>query len=608
MSYITFFHHDYWFEYDGIYYLHQGEEVLKGNGENTKLIGATIVGPIIYASVNSVIEDGFLTLKLFALFGGTAIVFISYFIIKNIFGEKIAIISQILIAFNARFILLTTLAINEQLPLMFIFLSLYFMTKKELRIKEIILIGIFLGISFSIRYQALFVFVAFLIFLLIRNKNFKINLKHIGLVVIVFFTVSSPLFLYNYSTHGSIIDSDPNFYILQSKFQTPEWRETLLEASAQEKNISGIFLDLNLFLKNYAYNLFYHNSNSLFNFNTWVNLSIIPIIPYLGIIPVFLGLMYILKIKMTKTTISIILSSIFATSIAIILFGEINSHFFAIIVIPALVLGIIQIQKIEKQMLPLLVLSVIFFIGISIMPINRSDQLFSMWLIVPIFTTLCLTEIIPKGISKLRKNNSKIKKSSTKIVILLIVLVLLTNAVFSYRAVLVYFYNDMPTDIRTEISKFITIEPRNQAGTEIKVIGDILAKQPGIENSYVMSDSVAYSYYSNSKYLFTSFQEGKKGDPIEKFITRENWSEYDIYFSNLNSHPPDRRNIYKPMPDYIVYHEPSKNYVDNPWDKERKQYEDLKVLADSTNPKIPSNFEFLYKDNKTGIVVYKINH
>ena len=111
---------------------------------------------------------------------------------------------------------------NEQLPLMFIFLSLYFMTKKELRIKEIILIGIFLGISFSIRYQALFVFVTFLIFLLIRNKNFKINLKHIGFVVIVFFTVSSLLFLYNYLTYDSIIDSDPYFYILQSKFQKPE--------------------------------------------------------------------------------------------------------------------------------------------------------------------------------------------------------------------------------------------------------------------------------------------------------------------------------------------------------------------------------------------------
>ena len=67
-GYITFFHHDYWFEYDGIYYLNQGNEILKGNGENVRLIGATIGGPVIYSSVNSIIDDGFLTLKLFALF------------------------------------------------------------------------------------------------------------------------------------------------------------------------------------------------------------------------------------------------------------------------------------------------------------------------------------------------------------------------------------------------------------------------------------------------------------------------------------------------------------------------------------------------------------
>ncbi len=311
---------------------------------------------------------------------------------------------------------------------------------------------------------------------------------------------------------------------------------------------------------------------------------------------------------MTKITISIILSSIFATSIAIILVGEINIHFFAIIIIPALALGIIQIQKIEKQILPLLILPVIFFMGISIVPIPRADQLLSMWLIVPIFTTLCLTEIIPKGLSRLRKNNLKIKKSSTKIVILLIVLVLLTNAVFSYRTILVYFYDDMPTDIRTEISKFITIEPRNQAGTEIKVIGDILAKQPGIENSYVMSDSVAYSYYSNSKFLFTSFHEGKNGEPIIKFITRENWSEYDTYFSNLNSHPPDRKNEIKPIPDYIIFHKLNKPETGNFSDKEQNQYVDLIILLEPTNPEIPNNFELLYIDKKKEIVIYKINH
>ena len=607
-GYITFFHHDYWFEYDGIYYLNQGNEILKGDGENVRLIGATIGGPVIYSSVNSIIDDGFLTLKLFALFGGTIIIFVSYFIIKNIFNEKIAIVSQLLIAFNARFMLLTTWSMNEQLPLVFIFISFYFMTKRKIERKDIILIGVFLGLAFSIRYQAMFVLIPFVIFLLIRDKNYKKNLACVGLVTIIFFAIASPVFVYNYTTYGKIMDSDPNYYILQSKFQTDEWRESLLDAAAKEENISGIFLDFDLFLKNYFYNLFYHNPNSLFNFNTWVNLSIIPIIPYFGIIPIIMGLIYVLKIKISKKILLTTIISFIITSITILGFGDIEYHFFALVIIPILSMGVIQIRKIDKQILPFLILSVIFFIGISIVPLIRAEQLFSMWIIIPILTSICLTEVIPKGISKIRKNDSKIKSTSTKVVVILLVLILITNVGFSYRTFTVYFYDDMPSDFETEISKFFMNEEKNQFGSELKEVGDILSKQPGIENSYVMTDTIAYSYYSNSKFLFTSFQEGKEGDSLNEFITRENWSEYDTYFSNINSHPPDRKNENKPMPDYIVFHKLDEIHGEGIVGKEKNQYNDLIILLEPTNPKIPNNFELIYIENKTGTYVYKINH
>jgi hypothetical protein len=607
VGYISFFHHNYWFEYDGIYYLHQGEEVFRGNGENTRLYGATITGPVIYHSVNLILNDGFLTLKLFALLGGTTIIFVSYCIVKNIFNVKIAIITQLLIVFNARFILQSTWALNEQLPLVFTFLSLYFMTKKEIKMKDIVIIGILLGISFSIRYQAIFVLIGFLIFLLIRNKGYKINLKHILIIVIIFFVTVSPLLLFNYSTYGSIMDSDPNFYILQSKFQTPEWRNVIQDASANEEKISGIFLNFELFLENYFYNLFNHNPNSLFNFNTWVNLSIIPIIPFIGIIPVVIGLTYIFKIEAKKISMCIIIISIIITGAIILLFGDIEKHYFAIIIIPILILGSLHIKKIEKQLIPILIISVIFFMGISVVPIHRADQLFSMWIIIPMLTAISITEVIPKIIFKVKKNKSEIKESSTKIIILILIIILVTNAVFSYRTMLVYFYGDMPEDIKTEISKIISVTPQNQVGTEIKLVGDILKKQTGIKNSYVMADSVAYSYYSDSKFLFTSFQEGQKGDSISNFLTRENWSDYEIYFSNINSHPPDRKNKINPIPDYIIFHKLSKVYTDSPWDKEEKQYDDLKILLDPANPKIPKNFKLLYLNNKTGIVLYKLN-
>lgn len=38
------------------------------------------------------------------------------------------------------------------------------------------------------------------------------------------------------------------------------------------------------------------------------------------------------------------------------------------------------------------------------------------------------------------------------------------------------------------------------------------------------------------------------------------------------------------------------------------QFRDLEILFDPENTNIPNNFELIYKSNKTGTVVYKINH
>ena len=80
-AYVSFFHHNYWFESDGIFYLNWGNEILRGNGENVVLTNAQAGGPIIYAYLTSIFDDGFIVLKSIALLGSTGIVFLSYFIV-----------------------------------------------------------------------------------------------------------------------------------------------------------------------------------------------------------------------------------------------------------------------------------------------------------------------------------------------------------------------------------------------------------------------------------------------------------------------------------------------------------------------------------------------
>ena len=136
------------------------------------------------------------------------------------------------------------------------------------------------------------------------------------------------------------------------------------------------------------------------------------------------------------------------------------------------------------------------------------------------------------------------------------------------------------------------LEKRSLKFTEI---GYVLSQESNIQSKYVMSDSLNYPYYSNSKSIIVRFNEGSENDSISSYISRENWSLYEITFSNIQSHPPDRYNKINPSPDYLVY------------DKKDRDIKNLQILSEPKNPGIPSNFELIYVSNKTGVTVYKIH-
>ena len=231
---------------------------------------------------------------------------------------------------------------------------MYFITKKSIKLSDIIIVGSLLGISFMIRYQAVLVFFAFLIFLLIYNKKIHRNFSHIILMGVFFLVFSSPLIIYNYETHGTILDSNGNYILSQSsKFQTSEWHNQMEHFVVTEQGTTaGIFLDFDLFLKNYFYNLFYHNPDRLFSFGILDNISIIPLIPFAGLIPAVGGLIYCLKLNLNKTNLAILLSIPPITTFFVFLLGDISIHFFAIIIIPLVALGIVNIRNIQKNLLP----------------------------------------------------------------------------------------------------------------------------------------------------------------------------------------------------------------------------------------------------------------
>ena len=254
------------------------------------------------------------------------------------------------------------------------------------------------SISFWFRYQSVVILISFLIFLLIFERDKILKLKNIVLTTVPFILMTSPVLAFNYFNFGNSSTFNTVMYLIfQSKFQTQDWHEKL-ETMFDQGVISAINLDPFLFFKNYFYNLFFHSPDQLFkfSFDSFESLSIIPIFPFLGMIPVFGGFLYLTKTKISKNQIITMILSIFVAILLIQFFGDIEYHFMLLVLIPFAVIGISNIKKIPDNVIFLILLSVIFVSVISIIPIHRSYQLFPIWLILTALSSVFLIKGIPE--------------------------------------------------------------------------------------------------------------------------------------------------------------------------------------------------------------------
>ena len=600
LSFVSLTYHNIWHEADGIFFLNFGQQILDGSGENVRITDAHPGGSVFYAFINSFIQDGFFTTKIISLLSGTGIVFLTYFIIRNFCDERTALVGQL---FTAVFVPLTTLSIlafNELLMLFLITCSMYFITKNQLKYSDILFVGLVLGLSFMIRFQPVAILISFVIFLLIRNRKFRVNILSVILLIVIFLIASSPVLAYNYQTYGKVFDANQAKYLMGAAiYSTPEWKDNLfnLYISGDGSIFDTFLLDPDLFLKNYFYTLSNTVPDRLFNFNSWPSFSIIPIFQYIGFIPILGGLLYLQKIKLNKLTITTLSVTALFTIFFITLFGELHIHFFSIIIIPLLAISLLHLKNIEKNFWPLLISLIVFPLILSIVPFQRTF----------------FVEVIPKIYEKfLSIKKKKFSKSTQRITKLVIILVIVINLGVSFRSIDFWiFEQEENEDHANFLSEFLEIIDRNEfleRGYEHKLIGNILAEQPGIEDSFVMSSTPIITYYANSKLLYTTFTEGAKNDPLEKYFTRENWSLNDLHESNMFSNPSDRNNLQNPIPDYVVYYPFAKTNPVDPTIYDRTQVSDLWILSDPENPKIPSNFELIYKSTVSQFIVYKIHH
>ena len=559
--YVAFFHNTSWIvDQDGMGLLHAGEEILKGNAKNVKLFDAPYGGPIFFGFLNSFFDEGFSVMKMISVLSGSGAVFISFYILNNIVKPKTALLGQIFFAFHPFVGFFSIQADIDMFPVFFIMASLYFITKKDLNYSDIILSIILVGIAFMIRTQAIAIFITIIIFLIIRYKdNIRKNSLLFLLAITIFVITLSPLMYFNFSTYGVIFDHDASFYLqFNSVYQTPEWKDQITEiATNGDGTLAAIFTDFDLFTKNYIHNLFYNSPSKFFNFFDRINISPIPVVPFLGMIPILGGLAYIVKTFK---------------------------------------------KNYGKNILPLLLLPLVFCLIVSIVRLTAGEQFLMIWISIAMLTAIFFSEFVPSKIFKQNHNNGNHTLSThTKKKILLfslIVLILLSNFGYSYvlyRATSSY---QAFENISTEIELLLKPELMTRSENVVNEIWGKISADPDIKNRYVMAPQMYFIPYGEGKALFAHFNEGPIDDTIENYITRNNWKYTELFHSNIHSFPMDRLDLNHPIPKYIIH-------VDRSFGKE--QHDFIKILNDPSNAKIPSNFENIYFSKELGISVYKIN-
>jgi hypothetical protein len=194
--------------------------------------------------------------------------------------------------------------------------------------------------------------------------------------------------------------------------------------------------------------------------------------------------------------------------------------------------------------------------------------------------------------------------------LIVISLILLINIGFAFSLILSSFYQSEGEDDTkyATIISFFSGEITSSE-TEFTKIVNLLKQDKNIETKTIMGFSPAYSFHTNSKFIFTSFNEGLGDDTIKDFITRENWSEFEYWFSAINSVPP-HKDVKHEIPDYLIYH-----FLDTvvdlgtTWYNTDQDFYIHSLLVDHEDENLQKFLKPIYfsKTSNGGVIVYEIS-
>jgi len=133
--------------------------------------------------------------KILALFFSIGYIYFSYLIAKELFSEKVAIISSIMIMFSPIFFFFSSFAMTGIIATFFILVGFYLLIKKKY-----FLSGLFFSLGFMTRFLVLFAVVSVIIIFL-----FKPKIRNIVKFSLGFFVFFIPYLILNYFLYGNFV-------------------------------------------------------------------------------------------------------------------------------------------------------------------------------------------------------------------------------------------------------------------------------------------------------------------------------------------------------------------------------------------------------------------
>lgn len=134
----------------------------------------------------------------FVIFG-ILTVLVFYFLVKNLYDKKIAVLASVFLAVDAYHTLSSQSGLLEPILLFFMILSLLYFYKGFKDSKYFIYSAIFFGLSMLSKYLALSIVPAFILLIILNKNRWQIlKDKKLYLAILIFLIIISPLVIYNF--------------------------------------------------------------------------------------------------------------------------------------------------------------------------------------------------------------------------------------------------------------------------------------------------------------------------------------------------------------------------------------------------------------------------